>query len=202
MGYDMRTIERPAVDETKAAELKAEADRLWEEVKVFGPRSPESKAAFEAWDKANDAYEAVAHPGYFRLNNRGMYVYTDVMVEVGMAHQTTSAIAHDEWPKYPDEEGEQEMAAYEAILTPLLSRHGDDPTPTIPTHKFGSNDGWIVTPEEIRAALDAYEKFQNDPGRDLSALSEQTVQIIATGYWGQWIAYLQRAAEHGGFAVN
>lgn len=64
-------------------------------------------------------------------------------------------------------------------------------TPTgIPAYKFGSNDGWLVTPDELTAALAAYD-----------ACIADGVEPPSFTWWGDWIDYLRRAARHGGFRV-
>ncbi|GHO60047.1 hypothetical protein KSB_85220 [Ktedonobacter robiniae] len=60
----------------------------------------------------------------------------------------------------------------------------------IPAYKFGSNDGWLVTPDELSAALAAYD-----------ACIADGVEPPAFTWWGDWINYLRRAASHGGFRV-
>jgi len=62
---------------------------------------------------------------------------------------------------------------------------------------YGTNDGWIITPAEIRAALNACERH---PDRD-------TVYTTMNGLWDggrwqAWIDYLTRAAEHHGIEVS
>ncbi|MEV4190778.1 hypothetical protein [Streptomyces toxytricini] len=64
----------------------------------------------------------------------------------------------------------------------------------IPHYKIGEgNDGWLVTPAEIRAALAAFEA-QPDAAKAGTMAEEPR--------WDEWIDYLRRAAEHGGFRVE
>ncbi|MEV7177433.1 hypothetical protein [Kitasatospora sp. NPDC093679] len=85
------------------------------------------------------------------------------------------------------------MRTYEAACRAVAAWHAEPPT-GIPDHKIGgTNDGWIVTPAEIRAAL--------------AALAAQPEEAKAGTFaehprWDEWIDYLTRAAAHGGFRVE
>ncbi|MXM66103.1 hypothetical protein GR925_22290 [Streptomyces sp. HUCO-GS316] len=65
----------------------------------------------------------------------------------------------------------------------------------IALHKLGSNDGWLVTPEEITAALESYRTHSGDEVKVIVGDKE-------LDYWLKWIAYLERAQRHGGFRVH
>ncbi|MGF1426311.1 hypothetical protein [Kitasatospora sp. LaBMicrA B282] len=64
----------------------------------------------------------------------------------------------------------------------------------IPSYKIGgTNDNWLVTPEEVRRALAAYDS------------ADQLAREEAVGGvpgWEGWISFLRTAAEHGGFRVE
>lgn len=73
------------------------------------------------------------------------------------------------------------------------------PVTGIYVDKFSSNDGWVVTPVEIRAALETYRKCPGETvarGLGRAGLSEYRVQR-----WYEWIDFLEYAGEHGGFTV-
>jgi hypothetical protein len=110
-------------------------------------------------------------PGYFRLNIFGMSRYRDYMDELGMLDWQTSA---------PDGEGYEDFAL-------------DEPT-GIPGYKFCSNDGWLVTPAEIRVAL-ALAESSGKAAKLRKQLGEDA------DYWAAWIKYLQRAEQAEGFRV-
>lgn len=62
-------------------------------------------------------------------------------------------------------------------------------------HKIaGSNDGWINTPDEIRAALKIYDEL--DPFFTVETLKEHGVEDM--DYWDRWLKFLHNAAERGG----
>jgi hypothetical protein len=91
-------------------------------------------------------------------------------------------------------------ATYVKELTAHLAWH-PEPASGIAVHKLGSNDGWLVTPQEIEAALAAYRTHSADQVKTLLA-SELGDEGDCTSYWIEWIAYLERAKARGGFKVH
>lgn len=143
--------------------------------------------------------------GYFRLNIWGMSMARDLMAERGMLCSAEPSgdwprcpdNAAYEWVKYPDDrQGAQPSPeaigaaeVYIAEQKRYLSAHEGE-CPGIPVHKFGSNDGWIVTPPECIAALAA-----------LGLARDKGIAEPDAKWWPEWIAYLHLAAEHDGFEV-
>lgn len=146
---------------------------------------------------------------YFRLNIWGMGRFREFMDRLGMV-STDYPLAP--WPEKPDSidwedvsavrypedyEGQQpvkpDAVAFAKTIEVHLAWHPDPPF-GIALHKFGSNDGWLVTPEEIAAALESYRTH-----------SGNEVKVIvgdALDRWIKWITYLERAQLHGGFRVH
>jgi hypothetical protein len=60
----------------------------------------------------------------------------------------------------------------------------------IPVHKLWTNDGWLLTPDELAAAL---------PHAPSSALDRRQRPIP---WWAQWLDYLDTARGHGGVRVH
>jgi hypothetical protein len=60
----------------------------------------------------------------------------------------------------------------------------------IPRHKLWTNDGWLVTPSELTAAL------QHAP----EVAMDRRQRPIP--WWHQWLDYLDGARGHGGFRVH
>jgi len=60
----------------------------------------------------------------------------------------------------------------------------------IPRHKLWTNDGWLVTPDELDAAL---------PHAPTTALDRRQRPIP---WWRQWLDYLDGARGHGGIRVH
>lgn len=137
---------------------------------------------------------------YWRRNIRGGHAQAERLVELGMASWPTQA-----GPDFPDipegttwqenEDGTDILvgpgaADYIAAVNSLLTdRRGA--TKGIAAHKLcGSNDGWWVTAEECREALQIWE----ETGRP-------AVDDFGGGPLDDTIPFLQLAAEHHGFRV-
>lgn len=205
MGYDMRIRgEVPAASEHDieqahdAYEAANAALKARRDAGEFEGNPDAFREAVQPVDELWSKWYQLKNPDYFRLNVWGMSRYAAAMLDLGMAHESRSGIYWSDSPDYPeDEDNETALAAYREAMDKLTGAHGEPADdPTIPLHKFSSNDGWYVTPEEIRAALDAYDS------RCSEDLSEATLDLIETDYWGDWIAWLRLAAEHDGFRVN
>lgn len=162
-----------------------------------------------------------AEVSYFRLNMWGMSAFADVMYEIGMAFDDEP---HPDWPKYEDygvtqeqvevieypdydsgatlTDGQREATGrYLAEQQRVLAWHGKE-VPGIPIGKFGSNDGWIVTPAECKGALAIYMAKLDEVGRDdMDNLLRNKIGE-RFGKWGQWLAYLNGAITHDGFEVH
>ena len=162
------------------------------------------------------------HDDYFRLNIWGMGTYTQVMFDLGMVYISKSPGGWPEWNRYPDNQekqgqfeaahahvkGGEDLAEdvpadvmattreYVAQSDEILRHHADG-SDVIPSHKFDTNDGWIVTPAEILAALAAYDAR---PDRDEHVLA-RLGGADRKAYWDTWIAYLRRAVDRDGFEV-
>ncbi|WP_274558007.1 hypothetical protein [Streptomyces spiramyceticus] len=69
-----------------------------------------------------------------------------------------------------------------------------EPEPTgIPSFKLHFNEGRLITPQELSAALAAYEVHPN------YAIAEMPVGDLT---WGRWTAFLRRARDLGGLRVH
>lgn len=204
MGYDLRI--RGNVPAAPEHDIQQAKDAYYAARAAVNARhqAGEFKDNVEAFFEAElvpeqlwSAYYRLKDPSYFRLSNGGMGRYADAMAELGMAHESTSGLDWSEAPEYPeDDDNDEKMAAYTEAMDNYLGGHGTPADPTIPLHKFSTNDGWFVTPDEIRAALAAWD------AHDLDGLDQDTHVTIETDYWGEFIAWLRLAAEHDGFRVN
>lgn len=113
-------------------------------------------------------------PTYFRLNIFGMATYREFMQQFGML------ATHYPRPSFKNNDPTE---------APLAGEE-----PGIPVDKLGSNDNWLVRPEEITSALLSYDK--------LDRKAVVTVVGDHLDYWDKWIAFLRQAATCGGFRVN
>jgi hypothetical protein len=75
---------------------------------------------------------------------------------------------------------------------------------SIPLHKFGSNDGWLVTPDECLRALSAWHA-RTEGERD-DALCAAGIDFDKDPAWAElwqrWLDFLNLAAHHDGFEVH
>ncbi|MFC9117912.1 hypothetical protein ACFTWN_31835 [Streptomyces sp. NPDC057092] len=173
-----------------------------------------------AQQKVDAAYEEMqtANVSYFRLNIHGMGAYRTVMHQLGMLVTEYNV---PDFPELPDGltwedidavEGEANhgtadglpvkaaAAAYVKELNAHLAWH-PEPASGIAMHKLGSNDGWLVTPAEIEAALASYRTHS---GPEVMTLLRATLGDDADShsYWIEWVTYLERARVRGGFKVH
>jgi hypothetical protein len=210
MGYDMyinaELTEAEALAKDAAEQLRNDAVKARDALPAERRNTPEWEAAQQ---KVMDAFDHAStfDLNYFRLNIWGMGRCRGYMEERGMIYHTSSADA-GEWPDYEEPEqaeGEDTDAWYARIdeydeahsqrTAPLRSFHpeGGD---TIPSHKFGSNDGWLVTEDECKAA--ATVNALADP----PTFMDEDGETKPVEWWPEWIAFLERAATHGGFRVH
>lgn len=148
--------------------------------------------------------------GYFCLNIWRMGRYLDHMSHLGML---VTGYSRPSWPekpdsvewddvsavRYPDDHDGQQPVKPEAVtfaktIETHLAWHPDELS-GIAVHKFGSNDGWLVTPEEITGALESYRTHSGDKVKAM-------VSTEGLDRWLQWIGFLESAHRHGGFRVH
>ena len=83
--------------------------------------------------------EASLNGGYFRLNVWGMSDAREELHKIGIVREGA----------FPDPPASHDLADIDAWR---IASHGGD-GPGIPVHKFCSNDGWVVTPLEVRSGV-------------------------------------------------
>lgn len=111
-----------------------------------------------------------------------------VMFEMGAGHDSKEppAPSREWWAGVPERDDDEE--AYLESLDSITSPHGDGP-PGIPLHKVdGSNDGWLVTEQEIRDALAVI---------DATGTPELEGRMVE--FWTRWVEFLRAASTQGGF---
>ncbi|GAA1161732.1 hypothetical protein F4556_005078 [Kitasatospora gansuensis] len=62
----------------------------------------------------------------------------------------------------------------------------------IPHYKVNGNDGWLIAPAEVTAALAAYDAAPAGQRADIEATYRD---------WVPWLAFLRRSVEHTGIRV-
>lgn len=217
MGYDMTLVRR---DTSKDAELEQARKDFDEACTLRGNLPPGSEGYDAAQAKVEEAYGRLssADINYFRLNVWGMSTMRDHMDTLGMLAdrypmpEFPSAeefgITNEEWWEFdPDEVDENDstpvkpgvLKMHEA--SEIHRRWSPQDVPGIPAHKLGSNDGWIVTPFDCRAALDAYANAKASNPEAVEAIRAEWAEGDGSNYFDEWIAWLERAAAGSGFQV-
>ncbi len=177
---------------------------------------------------------------YFHLNIGGMSTFCSVMEQLGMlATAPSSKNGHfgapagfPGWPKSesfnlsdqevdqfdqdyyhnPADCPDQRYRAYQQASQ--NARAWTHTTAGINQHKFSSNDGWLVTDQEVRSALKTYQQaIANKPkhveklfaklghSATLSALSPAELKTYLK-YWQNWLEFLKQAEAGEGFSVH
>ena len=146
---------------------------------------------------------------WFGFNNFTMSRVIDAMDELGMIQMADSPT----WPK-PEDHGlthrdvwqwEDEDARPNAPepVRAFLDAHdrardgAPENTTGIAIYKLGSNDGWLVTEVELRAALKSWDAAAPEQ----QAAAAVRAQLRDAERWPAWIAYMRTAAACGGFRV-
>jgi pimeloyl-ACP methyl ester carboxylesterase len=205
MGYDYHWC-TAAGDTTEYEEARKAFNAAVTERDAVDRGSPERAAAQEKVDAAYDAMRADERD-YFRLNLRGGSWVADVMLELGAAFEAPHEL-QPPWPQpedygttydkaWDDEATDDATKKYREAHDRVLMWHGPE-IPGIPVHKIaGSNDGWIVTPAEIAAALRIIST--KTPEEILAAAGNARMAAIFT----RWLAFLRGAMEEGdGFCTR
>lgn len=224
MGFDMRIENRIESVELAKQAARDQFEAACRERDALGaagegPDRANLKPASEAFDEAQKRVSAAseamweADAAYFRLNVWGMSRMVDDMITLGML--ALNYPGYPDWPEY-DEAYEERLDELGELSDAELAALPDEPAkafeiaqrevkawsppdePGIPAHKFGSNDGWLVTPLDIRGALEALKRADADLVAKVRA--EWTDEDGGNNF-DRWIEYLQRAQQHGGFRV-
>jgi hypothetical protein len=222
MGYDMYWVKKDSEDE--AAYQKAH-DAFYSAVQTRDAIPKYQEALRQEAQKVVEERSAAMYKAqryYFRANIWGMQRLRDIMWRAEMIHDVASDARpdhprpeefgldddvawnmHDQHTYYApkgeaepvtDERYHKWRAAYDNWLTWAPE------VPGMPIWKFGSNDGWVVTPIEILGAL---HKWGENGNPTPSSLGLDTGDEPGWDeWWALWIQYLIDAAQHDGFEVH
>lgn len=195
MGYDMYIIEKDLEAEEKKNKLSADFNEAVKARDAFERDAPEYKQAQSDVHQLYMMMES-ADINYFRLNIGGMSICREVMLDLGMAYE--SLTPEKEWKKpndfnpqlnydlidlyeYPEEgkeidkpAGYDEWMAYRNEKLSMAMPAEGQTANGLPLHKFGSNDGWRVTPDECRDAVRIYEEILARKAKDGGLLGNDT----------------------------
>jgi hypothetical protein len=129
---------------------------------------------------------------YFRLNIFGMSAYRNIMYDLGMLDMDAQGTP------FPLMEEFLNDTEYQDACREITDSESPEPK-GIPPYKTGSNDGWLITPAELRAALATYDAAPKERRQDV--VWEAFESTSERQYWNKWILFLRRAEKHGGFRV-
>lgn len=174
---------------------------------------------FDMYAFGHDAGRRTDADAYFRLNIWGMSHAVDELVRVGVMEQAPcpefpqpAEFGLTEWPEHAWDDARQVWTLYErsadgweyAVVEPdahelafLMAVRSVEEQPRsgdchgIPTYKVGSNDGWLVTPTEIRTGVAWADHHEGDGWRQ-----------GLTDYVCDFVAWMERTADIGGFRVH
>ena len=205
MTYDFEWAELP----DDIAHRKQQAWQEWQATDAQlhdpdHPLVPEEQDELERQQRAAWKQYWHADGARYHLSNRQMSDAITVMEHTGMTRQVptppfpqpptygTSSEEYDAWLDASDRgaaiQPSSELAAYLDALDQHLAANYD--AQVIPRHKLWTNDGWLITPDELTAAL---------PHAPSSAMDRRQRPVP---WWAQWLEYLDGARGHGGIRVH
>lgn len=211
MGYDMRWLHTPPEVTEQVKAVRARFDAACNARDALPKDTPERTAAQEL---VHDTYYEMQRldVSYFRLNISGMGEARDELLPVEVVIEADRGMP----PKpedfglsdYPNVRWDDDLAGWttdddanqpvnpigqqRAYLEAIREwRDGLLPGDThgIPLYKFGSNDGWLVAPAEIRTGI-AWADHHHPGWRD-----------TLKDYVLEFVVWMELAAKAGGFRV-
>jgi len=216
MGYDMKIVDDP----TDQAEVARCRGRFFEAVERRDASTTlvgRTKAQTLVEERGREM--AAAEIGSFHLSMSAMFICRTRMAERGMGHDEGGP--RPPWPR-PEAYGYLSVDEYRtedeihdedetdsSTWPERLRRFREDAMrvlawspeiPGIPLHKLSSNDGWLVHPIDCLGALHRLDEFRQVHGDTAALLPSFDGRPV--GWWGDWIAYLHLASQHGGFRVT
>lgn len=190
VGYDMYWKREP--DEVREAYAAVEACAGYDE------------AVYARWSDAQRK-----HGSYFRLNIFGMGEYRSLMRRRGMLIDAPEphwpqrgefGVSEGEFAAWCDGGTESESIKAWKQASAAVAEGATDGV--MPSYKFGSNDSWLVTPDEITRSLQALEAWEREQ-RDLYGQTwTDQLRTDDDGYWDKWIRFLYCARGYGGVVVR
>ena len=191
------------------AQRKQQAWQEWEATDArlhdpTDPPAPDEQAELEQRHRAAWKQYWHADGARYHLSNRQMGDAVTVMEHAGMARRVpippfptpadygASTAEYDAWLDATDR-GDPTRPSVELVdYLDALDRHqrANYDAQVIPVHKLWTNDGWLLTPEELAAAL---------PHAPETALDRRQRPLP---WWTQWLTYLDTARGHGGVRVH
>jgi hypothetical protein len=168
------------------------------------PLDPEEQAELERRQRSAWKQYWHADGARYHLSNRQMGDAITVMEAAGMARRVPTppfprphdyGASSDEYDAWQDATDRGDSTNPSPELTDYLHaldqhQRANYSAEVIPVHKLWTNDGWLLTPDELDAAL---------PHAPTSAVDRRQRPIP---WWTQWLDYLDVARGHGGARVR
>jgi hypothetical protein len=201
--FDLEWAELP----DEIAQRKQQAWQEWEATDPHlhdDPVPPEEAEDRERRHRAAWKQYWHADGARYHLSNRQMIDATTVMERAGMARPVPTpafprpldyGASGEEYDQYQDAVDRGQVAQPSPALADYLDaldqhQRANYDAEVIPLHKLQTNDGWLVTPAELTAAL---------PHAPAVALDRRQRPIP---WWDQWLDYLDTSRGHGGFRIH
>lgn len=203
MGYDMYIAVKDDTEEAVVTAARTLVDAACKQRDTYERGTEGARTAQEIVDALLGPLYALPSD-YFRLNIWGMGATREAMYGLGMLDAATLQL---QWPERedfdvddaawnawdgdePGQDAPEGLHRYYQAHEKALAHRPEKPT-GICAFKFGSNDGWLVTPDELAAALAAYDEA-----------AAGGASVPESEWWADWIGYLRRAQARGGFRVH
>lgn len=215
MGFDMNVIDPDAELKGKVEDLRTRSWALFAKLK----ETEDEQAQQAIWDQIDelDQERTKIDLTSFRLNNSNMHAMCQTMLQLGMV---TMAYDQQPFPKIEDfglshadlgllcdcdTQEERENHPKVGAFGKARDAHLKDSfgASLIPVHKFGSNDGWHVTPEEIDNALASMAEHKGEyDEKTWDSIVSPWVDEDGKSRFEAWVEFLRYAKDHGGFKVS
>lgn len=216
-GADMLAVPADASDRYKAAQ--EEVDRLYEEMRdarksyfrlnIWGMGHYRHIMALLGMLNWRSDYPDLVRPGWPETDAPDVEELAYYLRETRMNGDPEEKAFEEFRKDHAEVEITDEMIeaakAYDQAENEMKSWHPEGSL--ILGDKFGSNDGWLVTPEEIILSLEVYGKHTPEQVRTAlesvygkAEVAEHETAILSS--WVEWIDFLTGAVQYGnGFRV-
>lgn len=145
----------------------------------------------------------------FNVNSAGMSALKGEMLRRGMLSCASEPTVPDRTGAQVPSEGGPERRSFEGYGRQHLCAEAEDAPSGIPVYKLSSNDGWLVTADECRAALrftDGGELTEEkealrDRYEDFAKVLGLPIEGCRPELFAEWIEFIEAASDEYGFVV-
>ena len=165
-------------------------------------------------------------PGHYRTGGAGIDMLAELMDAAGVLDgDSRPPPPHPDWPEPGNRQDRandiiqhleggtppavpataeelEQCRQFKAVFDAMVQSRSPVPG-KVPGYKFGSNEGWLVTPEECSLIAAALERLLADLPDDLAEQIGWEDSVDALIEWIEdWMDYNRVAAAHGGYTVS